>query len=196
MQTDGYVELLVHPGKQQFAVRRTAKDNRNAVVWASTTSKRNQTRIIAATAFSDTLYSLFGWDRANKYRIFGTMFMNDSEQVYIFNARDAGVFLKANSFSGMMAASAMSAMTPALKLGKRVIGVPEERARTFGRDFYRQQSLTDVDSQTREQWQLRIEGQLYSTGQKLNVTDYDELKEYIRSQIGDWKPQEVEQDDE
>ena len=122
--------------------------------------------------------------------------MNDSEQVYIFNARDAGVFLKANSFSGMMAASAMSAMTPALKLGKRVIGVPEERARTFGRDFYQQQSLTDVDSQTREQWQLRIEGQLYSTGQRLNVTDYDELKEYIRSQIGDWKPQEVEQDDE
>lgn len=196
MQTDGYVELLVHPSKQQFAVRRTTKDNRNAVVWASTTSKRNQTRTIAATAFSDTLYSLFGWDRANKYRIFGTMFMNDSEQVYIFNARDAGVFLKANSFSGMMAASAMSAMTPALKLGKRVIGVPEERARTFGRDFYRQQSLTDVDSQTREQWQLRIEGQLYSTGQRLNVTDYDELKEYIRSQIGDWKPQEVEQDDE
>ena len=51
-------------------------------------------------------------------------------------------------------------------------------------------------SQTREQWQLRIEGQLYSTGQKLKVTDFDELKEYIRSQIGDWKPQEVEQDDE
>ena len=58
------------------------------------------------------------------------------------------------------------------------------------------QSLTDVDSQTREEWQLRLDGQLYNVGRKLNVTDYEVLKTYIKSYLGDWKPQEVDQDEQ
>ena len=57
--TEGYVELLVHPTDRKFAVRRTTKDNRNAVIWSSTTNRRNRARAISCSAFIETLYGLF-----------------------------------------------------------------------------------------------------------------------------------------
>ena len=36
---------------------------------------------------------------------------------------------------------------------------------------------------TKEQWQTRIEGQMCSTGEKLNVTPYEELRSFIKLPI-------------
>jgi hypothetical protein len=64
--------------------------------------------------------------------------------------------------------------------------------RSFGKNYYLEKSLAELRAQTREQWQLRIEGQLYNSGVQLNVTDYDELQGFIQQYLGDWYPQEVE----
>ena len=195
--TEGYVELLVHPTDRKFAVRRTTKDNRNAVIWSNTTNKRNRARAISCSAFIETLYGLFHWDLSNRYKIFGTLFMNGDEQVMLFSAEEAGVFLRLDPPEEQDGEyTPPMAVTPALTSGKTAMGMPLGSARSFGKDFYMYQSLTDVDSQTREEWQLRLDGQLYNVGRKLNVTDYEVLKAYIKSYLGDWKPQEVDQDEQ
>ena len=197
MTTEGYVELLVHPTDRKFAVRRTTKDNRNAVIWSSTTNRRNRARAISCSAFIETLYGLFHWDLSNRYKIFGTLFMNGDEQVMLFSAEEAGVFLRLDPPGEQDGEyTPPMAVTPALTSGKTAMGMPLGSARSFGKDFYVHQSLTDVDSQTREEWQLRLDGQLYNVGRKLNVTDYEVLKTYIKSYLGDWKPQEVDQDEQ
>jgi hypothetical protein len=46
-------------------------------------------------------------------------------------------------------------------------------------------SRRDLTYLTKEQWKTRIEGQLCAAGDKLNVTPYEELREFIKEQLGD-----------
>ena len=194
LQSDGRVELLVHPTERRFAVRRTAKDNRNAVVWCQPyDGKRNRPRNIACAAYFDTLYSLFGWNPQHKYKVYGSLVKNGDEEVCIFNANDACMFIK----SGLVSAEAVGEDAPCTPLnvsGKHIGAVPAHRLHAFGKDFYLEKSLSELRAQTKEQWQLRIEGQLFNSGVHLNVTGYDELKSFIQQELGDWIPQEVVSD--
>ena len=45
--------------------------------------------------------------------------------------------------------------------------------------------MRDMVKQTREEWQTRIEGQLCATGEKLNVTPYEELRAFIQQELGE-----------
>ena len=194
LRSDGRVELLIHPTEHKFAVRRAAKGNRNSVVWCQPyDGKRTHPKNIACAAFFETLYSLFGWNPQHKYKVYGNLFKNGEEEVYIFNAVDAGMFIK----SGIVSSESTgedSPGTPVNVSGKHIGAVPADRLHAFGKDFYLEKSLSELRVQTKEQWQLRIEGQLFNSGVHLNVTGYDELKSFIQQELGDWSPQEVEND--
>ena len=45
--------------------------------------------------------------------------------------------------------------------------------------------MTDLARQTREQWKIRIEGQLFNSGRRLNITPYEELRAFIAEELGD-----------
>lgn len=51
--------------------------------------------------------------------------------------------------------------------------------------YYEAKSMRDMVQQTREEWQTRIDGQLCSTGEKLNVTSYEELRAFIQQELGE-----------
>ena len=195
LKSEGRVELLVHPVERRFAVRSAAKGNRNAVVWCQPyDGKRSRPKPIASSAYFDTLYSLFGWNPQHKYKVYGRLVQNGDEEVYIFNAVDACMYIK----SGIVSAEAAGEETPGTPVnvsGKHIGAVPASRLHAFGKDFYLEKSLSELRAQTREQWQLRIEGQLFNSGVRLNVTGYDELKRFIQQELGDWNPQEVESND-
>ena len=195
LKSEGRVELLVHPVERRFAVRSAAKGNRNAVVWCQPyDGKRSRPKPIASSAYFDTLYSLFGWNPQHKYKVYGRLVQNGDEEVYIFNAVDACMYIK----SGIVSAEAAGEETPGTPVnvsGKHIGAVPASRLHAFGKDFYLEKSLSELRAQTREQWQLRIEGQLFNSGVRLNVTGYDELKRFIQQELGDWNPQEVENND-
>lgn len=189
LQSDCRVELLVHPIERKLAVRRAEKNNRNAVIWcAPYDGKRNRPKNISCAAFFDTLYALFAWNTQHKYKMYGSLVKSGDEEVYIFNVVDAYPFIK----SGLVPADADSEGTPVNVSGKHIGAVPANRIHTFGKNYYLEKSLAELRAQTREQWQLRIEGQLYNSGVQLNVTDYDELQGFIQQYLGDWYPQEVE----
>ena len=177
-----YVELLVHPIQHRIAVRQTVKENRNAVIWAKDEAGMKVPRGIACAAFIDTLFALFGWKKEYRYRMYGTLYRNGNENAFVFSARDAGVLIREQDLETHTARPDSQTINRA---GKRIGAVPAELPHPFGKDFYLERSLADLTHLTKEEWQIRLEGQLCSTGKALNITPYEELKAYIQEELGD-----------
>ncbi|MCB5940305.1 recombinase family protein [bacterium 210820-DFI.6.52] len=183
---DNHVELLVNPVEMKFAVRTAGKGNRNAVLFSKLVDGKYQPREIAGAAYMETLFQLFGWSQDLKYRIAGRLFQSHSESAYIFDINDAEAFIKSYLLSSQPGESgAADAMQPLSTSGKRVRAVPEEWIGSFGKQYYiHQHSFPPVYEQSEEDWKIRMEGQLYEIGQKLHVTGFDVLRDYIRQEFG------------
>ena len=188
MKSDLHVELLIHPAKRKFAVRAADKQNRNAVVWAKMKDGRKEARAIACAAYFNTIYALFGWNRDHKYRMYSTLISNGDEEVFIFNADEAAAYIQTEKIPENDGSEAF--IEPVTKTPAHVMGIPACYTDSFGNDFYVEQTYSALANQTREQWQIRVEGQLCNTGMQLNVTDYDTLRTFIMQELGDWRPQE------
>ena len=185
---DNHVELLVNPVEMKFAVRTAAKSSRNAVVFSKLSDGKYQPRDIAGAAYVETLFQLFGWSPDLKYRIAGALF----ESAYIFDVNDAEAFIKSYLLSGSKSTEqAKEPVQPLSVSGKRVRAVPEEWIGSFGKQYYlHQQSFPPVCDQSEEDWKIRMEGQLYETGQKLRVTGFDVLRDYICQELGQYGKEE------
>ena len=183
---DNHVELLVNPVEMKFAVRTAAKSSRNAVVFSKLSDGKYQPRDIAGAAYVETLFQLFGWSPDLKYRIAGALFQTETESAYIFDVNDAEAFIKSYLLSGSKSTEqAKEPVQPLSVSGKRVRAVPEEWIGSFGKQYYlHQKSFPPVCTQSEEDWKIRMEGQLYETGQKLRVTGFDVLRDYICQELG------------
>lgn len=189
---DNHVELLVNPVEMKFAVRTAAKSSRNAVVFSKLSDGKYQPRDIAGAAYVETLFQLFGWSPDLKYRIAGALFQTETESAYIFDVNDAEAFIKSYLLSGLKSTEqAKEPVQPLSVSGKRVRAVPEEWIGSFGKQYYlHQQSFPPVCDQSEEDWKIRMEGQLYETGQKLRVTGFDVLRDYICQELGQYGKEE------
>lgn len=189
---DNHVELLVNPVEMKFAVRTAAKSSRNAVVFSKLSDGKYQPRDIAGAAYVETLFQLFGWSPDLKYRIAGALFQTETESAYIFDVNDAEAFIKSYLLSGSKSTEqAKEPVQPLSVSGKRVRAVPEEWIGSFGKQYYlHQQSFPPVCAQSEEDWKIRMEGQLYETGQKLRVTGFDVLRDYICQELGQYGKEE------
>ena len=188
-----YVELLVNPIERKFAIRPTDKKNRNGVLLSKVSNTVYYPRVIPMAAFADTLFSLFGWNTDCKYRIIGSLYEGNNELAYIFDTADSEVLLKpyvlpTQEFSD----KECSLIKPLTPYGKRILAIPKERAYSFGEQFYLHElTLAAIENQSESDWEIRIEGQLFRTGIKLNVTGFDELKQYIKHELDGITLQEV-----
>ena len=188
-----YVELLINPIEQKLAIRPTDKTNRNAIVISVLSSKRYKPREIPAAAFYDTIFSIMGWKKAYKYRIIGSLYEQDGELAYIFDAADSEAY-----FSTLVLPpqerdeNGDTMMQPFMASGKRVRAIPEAWTNSFGKDFYLHElSLSALEGQSEQDWKLRLEGQLFETGKKINITSFGVLREYIQQQLIGINLQEV-----
>jgi len=189
------VELLVNPLTRKFAIRPTNKDNRNGVTISGHSSHGYHPRIIGTAAFSDTLYSLFGWNTDYKYRIIGSLLEQDGELAYVFDAENSEAFFKSYMISQNAGSDGEPGAQPLTSSGKHIRAIPKEWTTTFGKQFYlHEQSYAALESQSESDWLLRLEGQLFDTGKRPNVTGFDELKKYIRQELSGVSPQEVRND--
>ena len=183
IKTDNYIEILIHPRERKIAVRRAT---RNAVMWAKLESGRQVPREIPCAAFSDTFFSLFGWNKNYRYRMYGTQFHDGTEDAFVFSARDASAFIHDDDIE------LPDGITAFARSGKYIGALPAEYSNAFGKDFYTEQSLTDLSQMTKEEWQIRLEGQLCSTGRQFHITPYDEIKAFIQEELGNlfWEDEE------
>lgn len=182
---DNCVELLVNPAEMRFAVRTAPKGSRNAVVFSKLVNGKYQPREIAGAAYAETLFELFGWSQDLKYRIAGALYQTESESAYIFDVSDAEAFIKSYLLTGQEGEQRIQdSVQPLSVSGKRVRAIPEEWIGSFGKQYYlHQKSFPAICDQSEEDWKIRMEGQLYETGQKLHVTGFEVLRDYIRKEF-------------
>ena len=73
---------------------------------------------------------------------------------------------------------------PLTPIGTRIRAIPKEWADSFGEQYYiYSKSVDELKNQKEKEWKLRLEGQLYDTGKKMNITPFEELKAYIDEQL-------------
>lgn len=132
-----------------------------------------------------TLFRLFGWNTDLKYRVSGELYQEGKEIVYIFNITDAEAFIKPCMLAAQTGQSVYKAAARPLSVsGKRVRAVPEEWTSSFGSQYYLHQHIfPPVEEQSENDWKIRLEGQLFETGERLHVTGFDELKQFISQEL-------------
>ncbi len=81
-----FVELLLHPAERLLAVRRTNRDNKNAILW--------DIRSLSAGNLCKNIYTFCGWDREITYKAMADCFMRDEEKVLMFDLGNAEFFMK------------------------------------------------------------------------------------------------------
>lgn len=188
-----YIELLINPIERKFAIRPADKKNRNTVMISKVSNTKYYPRDISSAAFSNTLFSLFGWNTDCKYRIIGSLYEQDCELAYIFDVINSEALFKPYVLTRKeLSEEGQVSIQPLTPYGKRIRAIPEEWTSSFGKQFYLHElSLAALESQSEDDWKLRLEGQLFRTGKKVAVTEFDDLKQYIKQALNGVTPQEA-----
>lgn len=187
-----FVELLINPVEKRIAVRPTDESNRNGVYFSRSTNGVFQPKEISASAFIGRIFNIMGWKPENRYRIQGSLYEEGSELAYIFTGENTEVYLNTYVLASSVSDDSQDGMRPLSQTKKRVRAIPEEWTEHFGKPFYlHEQTICSIANQEERDWKLRIEGQLYDTGHKINVTSFDELRSYIAREAASVMPLEV-----
>lgn len=191
-----YIELLVQPVQHLLAVRPCSKKSRNAIQWAKLTDDGIYSpRYVAGTAFLGTLYGLFDWDPAYKYRICGVRKKEGDDAVILFDLQDTEVFMPEEQLQILDEQSpeldGQSWLTTARK---SVIGYPGDWADSFGLSFYRHAQARELASFIEDgTWQLAEQARPFEDS-NLAVTGQEELQQEIQQLMFDIK-QNMKQED-
>ena len=187
------IELLINPVSRQFAIRPAVTQGRNSVVFSKLSDVKYIPKEVSAAAFNDTLFALFDWNTDHKYRILGSPYEENGTMAYILDAENSEAFLKPYViYSSASNENGQSKIRPMQSSGKRVRAIPEAWTHSFGNSFYTQErALQELEGQNEHDWKLRLEGELYQTGTQLNVTSFDELRDYIQKELSGITLQEV-----
>jgi len=179
------IELLINPVERKFALRTTTTTNRQSVCCSKPKAGVYQPRDIPAAAFFNTLYQIFGWNLDYKYKIKGDIYQDGKEIVYIFDTDNAEIFFKSYMLPTQEYANDENVtIQPLTSSGTRIRAIPQEWAENFGDQYYiHEQTIAELKNQKEKEWKLRLEGKLYDTGKKMNITPFEELKAYIDEQL-------------
>ena len=181
---NNYIEMLVNPIDRRFAIRVTDRDNRAGVYCSKLRDSVYYPKSISATAYTATLFRIFGWNPDYKYRIIGSLYEKDGEFAYIFDTNNSEAFVKPSIFSAYSLNESGETIQPVSTSGKRIHAIPETWAKRFGQQVYlHDQTISEIVAQSEPDWKLRMKGQLFESGKKLNVTSFEELRTYIREQL-------------
>lgn len=162
-----YVELLINPVTQKLAIRGSKKENRHAISISRISEGKYYPKTIPVAAFRNTLFKLLGWKSDLKYRVLGQLYEQDGEIVYIFDATEAEAYI------------------PGEDTVRRVKAIPKTWLENFGKEFFvHEGTLVEIEKQSELDWKLRLQGQLFDIGKKLEVTPFEELKKYIEQELG------------
>lgn len=194
-----YIEMLVHPGEQLLAIRKTTKENRNAIHWAKPSTKGGFVpRPITHVAFLKTIFDLFGWEQDNRYRVQGVRLYKNTESVLLFDMKETEVFLTKRiiltappeEVDGLLDNN----VKPVIPNRSAILAYPSTWADNFGNNFYRHaqaRELAIIDNA----WACQISEKIQSySNTDLNVTPPDKLIEEIQTIIKE-KKEETKTDD-
>jgi len=180
-----WVELLINPINRRFAIRPVNKENRNAVMISKTQVGKFHPVHIATAAFSETVYSLLGWNTDYRYRVTGSFVEQDGEIACLFDMNDSQAFLSPYAIpSQEVDEDGQPLSRPFQMNGKRVRAVPESWTSSFGKTFYyHEQTYEELEGQSEEAWKLRLEGQVALSGHNCKITEFSTIKSFIQREL-------------
>ena len=183
MACGNYIELLVHPILKKIAIRPTTRDNRNKIQWSTGRNTTLSSRNIACMAYIKTLYQIFEWDPEYNYKLYGVIYHDGKDSACVFSNIDSSIYIDMDQY---LAAEGIDASGKLLsRSGKHVRALSGDFENTIGKDYYVEMSMNEIAHLTKDQWQTRIEGQLCGTKNRLKVTPYEELRNFIKQELGD-----------
>jgi len=186
-----YVEMLVDPRQNLFAVRPCSKELRTAVQWARVDNGLYYSRGISGAAYIKTLYELFGWNPGYKYRARGIRRQKKDETLIIFNMNETEVFISQKEMNVNDSTKCPDNAFPkdlepfTNGPNKDIMAFPNHWANTFGNNYYRQIQATELALLNKnDEWKTNEEGKPYLQSE-LNVTSSDEIQNNIQNIISD-----------
>lgn len=189
-----YIELFVHPGKDQLVARPASKQDKNAVQWSRQTEGKILSKQISGAAFLPNLYELFGWNTERKYRIIGVKKQFGDDSLLFFNLQDTEVLIPNKLLQTDEDENGSPIFEENVKpLGtqKNILAYPMSWSHTFGNNYYSQAQAAELAAQTDEDgWNIRAEGTAYHPEPPLQVTSKADIERHIETIIDDMK-QEV-----
>ena len=146
----------------------------------------------SCTAFGGTLFELLDWETDFKFRAYGRLLQNEGDSVFLFDLSEPEIFIQSYLMTGTDSPiSGNGELSPLSVSGKRVRAVPKKLADRFGSDFYSHRlTSSSPELQSEDAWKLWLEGQLFETGEKLQVTKFDEMQRFIAEQLAPIKQKE------
>lgn len=178
-----YVELLVHPLHHLLAVRASTKAVRNSIQWAKLDNNGVlKPRILAGTAYLNTLFDLFDWDPRYKYRLCGVRRQQEKESVIMYDMDETEVFIPEDALES----ESESLDHPLIPTGRKsVIGYPPNWAYSFGSNYYTHAQARELATFVEDgTWQLAEQSQPYAPSQ-LQVTSANEAQMSIQQLMAD-----------
>ena len=180
MNCGNYVELLVHPIKKQLAVRPASEKSKYAIKWADAVGE--MTRGIACKAYIKTLFDIFEWKPEYRYKLYGCIYRDGNYNACVFSYLDTSVLIRKDEY---LSVAGIDASGQLLNLtGKFVRALPKDSGHGF-HGYYEEKSLHELSCLTKEQWQTQLDGIACLSGSRLNITPYEEIKEFLRSELGE-----------
>lgn len=171
-----YVEMLIFPEKHLFAVRSSDKDKNLSVKWAKRANGIIVPRTVSGAAFISTIYEIFGWDSAWKYRVQGTYYSRDNMPVIIFDMNDTETLISDNDSTLDIESLSNS--------GKSVIGYPVEWIDDFGDGFYTRAQAKELENFLRNgKWNVDDEGESFHNDSMPHISDKEEIDKNINDEI-------------
>lgn len=137
-----YVELLVHPKKLLFAVRKCSRDSRTAVKWATGVSGKMTPKALSCAAYISTLFELFGWNQNYRYRAGGVRRQRGEEAILIFDLTETEILIPAELLEEFRQKNDVSNLefSPLHLPGHKqtILAYPQSWANSFGSEYYKQ----------------------------------------------------------
>lgn len=184
MACGSYVELLIHPIKKKIAVRQTVKENRYALCWSKGENEGYEPRDISCQAYIDKIFELFGWNNKYRYKLYGQIYRNNTDSACVFSEDDLSVYVRAEDV--LLDGSIAGQSTSVIPKARRVKAFSGDLGMRFGRDFYEEKCARDLQYMRKSEWQTQMDGIMCKTGPKLNITPYEELREFIIEELGEF----------
>ncbi len=184
-----YVEILFHPIKKMFAVRKASKESRLKFLWKTTKNEVPIPRPISFTAISPSIFELLGWDTNNQYRLSGTFQPYDDDNILFFNASDSEIFIpkiqpEDEDNAGSDEEKSLSAFPDNVRtMGtkKHNLAYPASWADGFGLDYYLHRSLYESPTQPQEPIIISSDTVAYKPDPTIEVPDSEVVAEQIRN---------------
>lgn len=178
-----YIEMLVNPEKQLFVVRPCTKETKNAVKWStSNVDGQYYACHISCVAYIKTLYKLFDWDISCKYRVHGICRKKEHEVIAVFDLSEHEMFMPQKILETDLLSDNIQPFTNGQQKDIRIY--PTCWANNFGSNYYRHAQAHELAAFAKHgTWNICEEGLPFPDSQKLNITNYENIRSEIDNLI-------------